>query len=563
VAGILLGVILPGFLFALDGRGTDWAEGWSETFSLGDVSAAIPAPLATVDETGNLYILRLVRGVEGEVKLILQMTPDYQTFSPPRTLAFPSEQPYALQGAMDSLGTFHLVWISAYESTRAVFYGALDLKNLILSAPRKLSKETTRLYSPTVFVDIQDRVHLAWVEQTGSECEIFYARFSAGSEVPTAHPMVVPMSGIHFAQLVVDEEAVWIAWTAREGLTSATLPDEEVVYVGALTLGGETVLHPRWVGVRERSSFRPFCLIGSRGLRVPLLLMAGWDHPVRAQASYGVHLWELDSEKPEKPIRRALFVSGAFVGDPVGVVRSDGTVSLAWVQADGAFLDIWVGHLPPGTEQVVVEGRLSPHDRGGYLLPRLLEDDQGGLHAFWFQVETSEGQKYRLMYRNTVHPEPIGFWRRIGVPEKSPLSALLFAGVYALGIAPWMFVIFNLHNIILAFLFAWGAQRFIFRRAFKRHPYFSIWLLFSLLFLLFTPINPGFVQNTFASLTLTPLWFTAAAFLLASGICLWILKRSEWEQGDLIGLIGGTLLWTASFGFLSGLPGVIQAVSRL
>jgi|GEM_PF-3885373 len=556
----LLFLLLPVLLFSWANCGMEWAEGWSITVSLGDVSAAVPTPLVLADGEGNLHILRLLRNAEDSLmELIHQVTEDFQTLSSPQVLTFPTEQPRALRGAMDRSGLFHLVWISAHESGgRGIFYGVLDPKNLSFSVIEKLSQSTTRLYSPTVFVDRLDRVHIAWIEPKDRDYKILYTRLGADSELGQPPATITTMAGIRFVQVVVAEETVWFAWTAHEGVS----PGDEVVYAGAMMPGETSVLNPHWVGIRRESSVRPFCLIGPVNLSSPLLLMNGRDHPVLAQASYGVHLWDLDSQVGE-PRRRALFSPTAIVMDPVGVVQADGTVFLAWVQADGAFLDIWVGHLPPGTEQVVVEGRLSPHDRDAHLLPYLLEDEQGGLHAFWFQVETSEGQKYRLMYRNTVHPEPIGFWRRIGVPEKSPLSALLFAGVYALGIAPWMFVIFNLHNIILAFLLAWGAQRFIFRRAFKRHPYFSIWLLFSLLFLLFTPINPGFVQNTFVRLTSIPLWFTGAVFLLSSGICLWIIKQGDWEEGDVIGLLGGALLWAASFGFLSGLPGAIQAVSRL
>ena len=506
-----------------------------------------------IDPEGGLHLLRIVEGRGGAAVLLHQTTADFATFSSPLTIPCDWESPRQLRGAIDAQGRVHLVWIDRAGDASGVFYSVCDPITQRCSPSVLISSPALRIASPQLAVIKDGRTLIAWAEGTGRTDGVYLAVLRQGSTEGEAILLGEQAIGINRIQFVVVQGRIWLASTS-----TGRLPEEELLALQSFSLEGVSLSASHLVGTLTERQPRPFCLTADPSSGEVYLAFVGkteeWGGRFK-QILLAQYTPREDCVEVRPVIRRTHYVGGPWIA-----VRSREEIHLVWEEGRKSF-DIWYGKLSSDQGEFT-SGCLSPCDGSSHFFPRIVEDPQGKLHVGWIMVEQKEGQEYTLLYRNTVYPAPLSFWKRIGLPEKGAAIGLVYALVYTVVMGAWLVPLLNLGSLAVVFGVVLMLRRFVICSLFRSFPTLSLLLPFAMLFCLLNPANPLFINPPLIRLVFSPLWFEGALFLMPTLLSLFTVRLFQIDLEETVGLIGVLLFWTVCFAVLSALPSVLVGVYR-
>ncbi|MCK4356609.1 hypothetical protein KAW44_05975, partial [Candidatus Bipolaricaulota bacterium] len=332
----------------------------------------------------------------------------------------------------------------------------------------------------------------------------------------------------------------------------------ELLALQSFSLEGVSLSASHLVGTLTERQPRPFCLTADPSSGEVYLAFVGkteeWGGRFK-QILLAQYTPREDCVEVRPVIRRTHYVGGPWIA-----VRSREEIHLVWEEGRKSF-DIWYGKLSSDQGEFT-SGCLSPCDGSSHFFPRIVEDPQGKLHVGWIMVEQKEGQEYTLLYRNTVYPAPLSFWKRIGLPEKGAAIGLVYALVYTVVMGAWLVPLLNLGSLAVVFGVVLMLRRFVICSLFRSFPTLSLLLPFAMLFCLLNPANPLFINPPLIRLVFSPLWFEGALFLMPTLLSLFTVRLFQIDLEETVGLIGVLLFWTVCFAVLSALPSVLVGVYR-
>lgn len=313
---------------------------------------------------------------------------------------------------------------------------------------------------------------------------------------------------------------------------------------------------PHVLGQLAGQQARPFCLAKDVSGEVIAVAFVGttdqW-HGRHHQILLATH--RVSSETTEI---RPVVESSEFIGSPWISVHSAGQYDLVWEQGVRSF-DVWYGRISAGNRE---GGCLSARDGSSHFFPKVIPDRNGNLHVAWLALEADEGQSYTLCYRNTTHPSALGFWRRIGIPEKGAVAALFYSLVYTFVMAAWLVPLLNLGTLAVVIGVVLLLRRLFLGTVIARNRYLGLLLPFSMMFAVLSPANPMFIDPPFVHLLFSPVWFAAALFVVPTALAFVLVGVLDLGVEEPVPLIGVMIFWTICFATLSALPASLLGVYR-
>ncbi len=533
--------------------GNEWALGWSKMIAVGGVSPRSRDPVMLMGPEGILHLLRVAEREGEAAHLLHQTSADFATFSSPVTIPCDWESPRQLQGAIDAQGQVHLVWIDRAGDASGVFHSVWDLQSQRCSSPVLISSPATRIASPQLTVVEDGRALIAWVEGVGRTDSVYLAVLRQGSLEREAILLGEQTIGIKRIQFVVVQDRIWLASTS-----SGRLPEEEHLAFQSFSLEGVPLSPYHPVGTLAGNQPRAFCLTADPSSSEVYLAFVGKTEEWGGRFNQ-ILLAQYSLSEDQVEVR-PLIQRTHYVGSPWIILDSRKEIHVVWEEGLRSF-DIWYGRLS-SLQGELTSGCLSPCDGSSHFFPRIQEDPRGELHIVWIMVEQEEGQEYTLLYRNTVYPVPLSFWKRIGLPEKGAVAGLLYGLVFSMVMASWLVPLLNLGSLAAVLGIVLALRRFVIPSLFRSFPTLSLLLPFAMLFCLFSPANPLFINPPLIRLVSSPLWFEGALFLGSTVLALFTVKLFRIDLSEGVALVGVLVFWTACFAALATLPAVLLGVYK-
>lgn len=387
------------------------------------------------------------------------------------------------------------------------------------------------------------RTFIGWVEEIGRDNGVYLTTVYGG--IAEEQPILLgePAPGIRLMQFVVAQDRVWLAWTF-----AGRLPNVENLALQAFAFDGTPLGAPHVLGKLSGQQARPFCLASDAFGEAICVAFVGTT--AEWQGRYNQILLARHLASSERAETWLAVKTTEYIGSPWIAVRSAEEVDLVWEQGVRSF-DVWYGRI---SGRKVVGGCLSARDGSSHFFPKMILDREGNLHVAWLALEAGEGQDYSLRYCNTVHPAPLGFWRRIGIPERGAVTALFYSLVYTFAMATWLVPLLNLGTLAVVIAVVLLLKRYFLGTVLAHSRYLGLLLPFSMTFAGLTPANPIFIDPPFVQLVFSPAWFGAALFAVPTLLTFVLVSLLDLDVEEPIPLIGALLFWTICFATLSALP---------
>jgi len=522
--------------------GGDWALGWSETLSIGGVSLRSRDPILLVGPDEGVHLLRIMERAGEPPRLVHEVSHDHSSFSIPATITCAWRSPRRLQAAIDAQKRIHLVWIDRVEELPAIYYAAYDPGTTECSFPLRVSSYASRIASPQIAVAGDGKTLIGWVEEIGQDNGVFLATVTGGT---AGQPILLgePAPGIRLMQFVVARDRVWLAWAS-----AGRLPNVESLALQEFAFDGTPIGASHVLGELSGQQARPFCLASDVFGEAICVAFVGTT--AQWQGRHNQILVTRRLAASERAETWPTAKSTEYIGSPWIAVRSAEEVDLMWEQGVRSF-DVWYGAI---SGRKMEGGCLSARDGSSHFFPKVILDRERNLHAAWLALEAGEGQDYSLRYCNTVYPTPLGFWRRIGIPERGAVAAVFYSLVYTFALATWLVPLLNLGTLAVVIAVVLLLKRYFLGTILAHSRYLGLLLPFSMTFASLTPANPIFIDPPFVQLVFSPAWFGAALFAVPTLLTFVLVRLLDLDVEEPMSLIGAMLFWTICLATLSALP---------
>jgi len=171
--------------------GNSWTAATRITWN----SGASTDPAVAVDSSNHLHVVWFDH-TPGNAEIYYKRSEDGgNSWSAGRRLTWTTEFSQYPAIAVDSLNRLHVVWQDSLPGNYEIYYVMSEDGGVSWTSPRRLTWTSGYSKYPAISIDASDRLHMAWVDETPLNDEVYYKRSDDGGDNWTAGQRLTWTSG--------------------------------------------------------------------------------------------------------------------------------------------------------------------------------------------------------------------------------------------------------------------------------------------------------------------------------------------------------------------------------
>ncbi len=552
MASLSVAAFPPNAAFGEEDR---YARGWSRIKKIGKVSPASGGVRPLFSEVSEHIIFpHFARSEDPRLAV-------YRTDLKGKVLnlkEFPKKlgSPRELTSAMGPRGNLHLAFIDSRERESAVYYARVGTEDeLKLSSFSRISEFSQRIRSPHISIGEDGKIFIVWSAPAGSQYKVNVA-VKDGKGKKVYEGVTPPRNSLDDPSVLPIEEGIFLSWV-QEGSHPKT---EQVKFARLVELPGslEGEVSVAGTDIGEELKRRPQLIDNTEKGRIYLICRGNPE--VEKFDSSSLLLAKFNYRPELLEVLQLVKPKGGALSQPDGCFLPTGGLSLCWVRASkGASPEIWYAKFDLDGNMRSRSVYLSKSEGEINRAPICRKNYGDNVFAFWTVLDTEEERNRFLMYRNTMNPVPVSFWRKIGVSVENPYMDIFYSLIFSAGAVPFGFMIPNIFPIIGSWAVSLMVGRYFLVKSGKLFGHLFFLLPSSILFCLFHPANPLFIETDLVELAFISPIYQYLGFAVAISVTIFLAYRYDWTVKEPLGFLLGTLTWSYLFGFLMAFPGTLSS----
>ncbi len=373
--------------------------------------------------------------------------------TPPVNLTPKSKRALHPRVALDSKGDLHLVWVDE-RGNPEIYYKKLDNEGRVLINEVNLTDNPASSRQPSLAIDANDELHLAWSDFIDDNFEIYYQRLSSDGDILISKRITTTPAVSQAPAIITSSEGgIYIAWLEAERW------DRQEIHWAHLDKEGNIVVTRKLADMTSTGSEPPKLLLQSD----PLLNIEGVEGGILPSFDNNIHLvCETTVGRLQKrgeiyymklntsgdisiPLQKVLEQSSSASYSSLAVNKSR-EAKIAWVEEDSRGLGIQYVGLDEAGYPTFYPQRLN-EGKAGTSNPVIVLDKEANEHLVWLENEPGG---FALKYKNTVIGGKPGskeiFYALV---KKLNLGKILFDGLSGIFLAVFYLLSWNSPGIIL------------------------------------------------------------------------------------------------------------------
>ncbi len=360
-----------------------YPEGWGDDIRLTFDPDNSWYPSLAVDSNNNVHIAWNDDRDGNEEIYYTKLDNNGNTLVEDRRLTFAPAASYVPSLALDSNNNVHIAWNDDRDGNYEIYYTKLDNNGNTLVEDRRLTFAPADSWAPSLALDSNNNVHIAWRDDRDGNREIYYTKLdNDGNTLVDDRRLTFDPAYSYRPSLAVDSNNnVHIAWwDSRDGGTE--------IYYTKLDNNGNTLVDDRRLTFDPASSRYPSLALDSNNN-----VHIAWEDYRHGNSNSEIYYTKLDNNGNTLVDDRRLTFDPAYSSWPSLALDSNNNVHIAWHDDRDGNYEIYYTKLDNNGNTLVDDTRLT-FDPAGSVVPSLALDSNNNVHIAWHDSRDGNAEIY-------------------------------------------------------------------------------------------------------------------------------------------------------------------------